>query len=236
MRNLLKRYGEYIKRLAFPGYLTQKLDNTLQLCNNVTHVSLPVAMKLSPDQLTQLGEAVQHMKHLHTLDIGWNTVIAKPLLLIGSHLKELTLYSELILRSCSLWVNEWVDMGFRPTNLNIVLEINRQLDSDIQDLVQNWHQWNSKVPKDHTANFKLYTCYNIPLNLYPVVPIFRLQFGQTAVLPFIQAKQFGIQGLDYLQLTDCCRDGKMVYKATNTSLNFPQSSSAITSLHFSVTF
>ncbi|XP_065885841.1 uncharacterized protein [Dysidea avara] len=216
VRNLLKRYGEHIKRLAFPGYLTPKL-----------------VMKLSPDQLTQLGEVVQHMKHLHTLDIGWNTDIAKPLLLIGSNLRELTLYSGLQFRLCFLWVNEWVDMGFRPANLNIVLTKNRMLELQ-QGLVQNWQQWNSKVPENHTANFKLYGHYSIPLNLYPVVPIFQLQFGQTAVLPFVQAKQFGIQGLDYLQLTDCCRDGKMVYKATNTSLNFPQSNSIITSLRFSV--
>ena len=89
MKNVLKRCGEHIKRLSFPGYLTPKLDETLQYCNNVRHVSLPVVMTLSPDQL---GEAVQHMKHLYTLDIGWDTDNIKPLLLIGSNLQELTLY------------------------------------------------------------------------------------------------------------------------------------------------
>ena len=58
VKNVLKRCGEHIKRLAFTGYLTPKLNEMLQYCNNVRHVSLPVVMTLSPDQLALLGEAV----------------------------------------------------------------------------------------------------------------------------------------------------------------------------------
>ena len=199
VKNVLKRCGEHIKRLSFPGYLSPKLDEMLQYCNNVRHVSLPVVMTLSPDQLVQLGEAVQHMKHLHTLDISWNAVNIKPLFLIGSNLKELTLYSGLTFESFVVWVNEWVGMGFRPGNLNIMCATNVQpaagCQSDIQALVQNWQECNSEVPDGHSANFKLYGRLKVPLNVYPIVPIFQLQFGQTAVLPFVEAKQYRGIGL-----------------------------------------
>ena len=231
--NMLQRCGEHIKRLAFPGYLTPKLGDMLQYCNNVTHVSLPVVMKLSPDQLTQLGEAARHMKHLHTLDICWDADNITPILLIGSNLKELTLYTGLQFRSFSVWVNEWVlDMGFRPANLNMVSFTDVfTSQKTIQDLVNNWQQWNSKVPVGCTANFRVYK-HNIRLNIYPIVPTFQLHFGQMADLPFVQAKQCDIHGLDCLQLTDCCRDGKVVYKASTTSLHSPQLNSTITSLCF----
>ena len=106
VKNVLKRCGKHMKRLAFPGYLTPKIDDMLQYCNNVRHVSLPVLMTLSPDQLALLGEAVQHMKHLHTLEIGWDGYcdVIESLLLIGSNLQELTLY----VREC-MQVNCWMN-------------------------------------------------------------------------------------------------------------------------------
>ena len=59
----------------------------------------------------------------------------------------------------------------------------------------------------------MYPRYKIPLNLSPVLPAFQLHFGQTVDLPFVQAKQCRIQGLDYLQVTDCYRGGKIVSMA-----------------------
>ena len=229
VKNVLKRCGEHIKRLAFPGYLTPKLNEMLQYCNNVRHVSLPVVMTLSPDQLALLGEAVQHMKHLHTLDIGWDGEQIKPLLLVGSNLKELTVYSGL--RVCGTWINEWLDMTFRPANLNILID-NYDKVHELEGVVQNWQLWNSKVPPDHFANLKIYGCFKAPLSLYSIVPIFQLQFGHTAVLPFVQPEQCGLQGLDCLQVTDCCEDGKIIYKATNTLFSPPQWNNSIAGLHF----
>ena len=103
-------------------------------------------------------------------------------------------------------------------------------------LTENWQLWNSKLPAGHTACLKIYKHFITPLNLSPVLPAFQLQFGQTAVLPFVHAKQCGIEGSDYLQLTDCCRDGKIMYKATCTLLNCPQTNNNNISLiiHFDV--
>jgi len=229
VKNVLKRFGEHIRRLAFPGYLTPKLDEMLQFCNNVRQVSLPVVTTLSPDQLILLGETVQHMKHLHTLEVGWDTEDIKPLLLIVSNLKELTVYRQpTTYRLIAVWVNQWVGVEFRPPNLNTVFF--DQLDEqEIQYLAQNWQLWNPKAPN---ANFKLYRRFKVPLNVSQIVPLFQLQFGQTAVLPFVQAKQCGIEGMDYLLLTDCYRDSKMVYRATNEILDCPHSNSTITTLRF----
>ena len=230
VKNVLKRCGEHIKRLTFLGYLTPNLDEILQYCSNVRHVRLPVVMTLSPDQL---GRAIQQLEHLRKLDIGWDDYEIKPLLLITSKLTELTLcLGELRIQSFSVWVSEWVDMGFRPENLNIIFNTKFNLSPDAQDLAQNWQQWNSQMPFSNTANVKFYERYRIPLNLYPTVPAFQLEFGQTAVCPFALAKQCGIQGLDYLAVADCCRAGRMVYKATITSLKGLQFNTTITSLHF----
>ena len=211
VKNVLKRCGEHIKRLTFLGYLTPKLDEMLQYCSNVKHVSLPVAMTLSPDQL---GDAVQHMKHLHSLDIGWDdTDNIKLLLLLSAKLHELTLYvRECVQAIYNTLLDEWVGVGCRPPKLNIVFTVRPVVSKP--DLFKKWHQWNSKVPEGHTACLRVYPSFRISLNLSSVVPSFQLQFGQMPVFPFVEAKQCGIQGLDYLQLTDCCRDGKMMYKAT----------------------
>ena len=233
VKYVLKRFGKHIKRLAFPGYLTPKLNEMLRYCNNVRHVSLPVVMTLSPDQLTLLGDAVQHMKHLQTLEVGWDTEDIKPLLLIALGLKELTVcVGELRLQSFAVWVNKWVDMEFRPANLNVIFNTKFNLRPNVQELAQNWQQWNSIVPAGHTANVKFYERHRIPFNVYPIVPVFQLEFGQTAILPLAIAKQCGIQGVDYLVVTDCCRDGKIMYKATHTSVNCQQFNCTITSLHF----
>ena len=223
--NVLKRCEENIKRLAFPGYLTPKLDEMLQYCNNVRHVSLPVVMTMSPDQL---GEAVQHMKHLHTLDIGWNVDYIKPLLLMGSNLIELTLYASNKSKSFLASVHTWVQMGFRPPKLNVVFTAANCV--DFGDLVGNWQQWNAMVPVGHIAYLKLYTRVKTSLDLCPVLPGFQLQFGQTAVLPLVQAKQCGIS-VDYLLLTDCCISGKTMYKAIKSLLSCPFSN-VITDLKF----
>ena len=214
VKNVLKRCGEHIKRLAFPGYLTPKLNEMLQYCNNVRHVSLPVVMTLSPDQLALLGEAVQHMKHLHTLDIGWDTaaVDIKSVLLIGARLHELTLF----IRECALlkydsWLDEWLGVGCRPSTLNIIFTI-RPIRSKPD--FKRWHEWNSRVPAGRTACLQVYPCLRLSLNLSLVMPIFQVEFGQAAAFPYVQAKQCGLQGLEYLQLTDCCKDGKVSCKAT----------------------
>jgi len=235
----LKRHGEHIIRLAFPGYLTPQL-NVFQHCNNLRHLSLPVAMKLSPDQLSQLGEAVIYLKHLHTLDIYWDADNIKPLLLIASNLKELSLYTGLQYKSFSVWANEWIlDMGCRPANLNLLSLADLSASQDIaQRLVDGWQHFNSKVEAGCIANLRVYRHF-LPLNVHPIVPLFQLQFGQNAVFPIVRGKCCGLQGVDRLLLTDCRRDGKTKYNASITILNCPEFNNVVTSLqiltHFNIT-
>ena len=219
VKNMLKRRGEHITRLAFPGYWAPPAK-MLQYCSNLRHLSLPVVRTLSPDQLTQLGEAIQHMKHLCTLDIGMFTH-AHHLLKLGLKLQELSFYVRVHLNPVMYLqlLKDWAGVKFRPSKLNIITVYHMPM---VKKLIENWQQWNSKVPAGHTAWLKIYSRCKTPLNLYSVPPVFQLHFGQTVVLPFVQAKHCGIQGLDYLQLTDCCRDSKIVYMAKALLDYFPQ--------------
>jgi len=67
-------------------------------------------------------------------------------------------------------------------------------------------------------NFRLYNNFKVPLNLYPTLPAFQLEFGQLNHLPFVRASSFGILGLDWdlLVLTDCICEGKAFCKAKIT--------------------
>ena len=65
------------------------------------------------------------------------------------------------LTAYAVWVNEWVDMEFRPANLNIIFNTLFNLRPNVQELAQNWQQWNSIVPAGHTANVKFYIIMHI---------------------------------------------------------------------------
>ena len=143
-----------------------------------------------------------------TLDIELFTH-ARYLLKLGLNLQELSLYVEDQSVIHSELLNEWARLEFRPARLNIIV-YQLVLEMMVRRLIKRHQQWSSKVPVGHTALLKIYPRYKMPLNLSPVVPVFELYFGKAVVLPFVQAEQCGIQGLDYLQLTDCSRGGKIV--------------------------
>ena len=230
VKNTLKKRGEHIKRLAFPGYLAPKMEEILQYCSNVSHLSLPV-VRLNRNQLALLGEAVKKMKQLHTLDIGMFTYV-RHLLEIGLKLQNLTLYVTVYAQPAMFFyvLEEWARVKFRPPKLTIIFTVFQM--PMVKELIVNWQQWNSKVPAGHTAWLKIYPRYKIPLNLSPVLPAFQLHLGQTAALPFVRAKQCGIQGMDYLQLTDCYRAGQIFYMAETLLLGYcPQFYNIVTSIH-----
>ena len=182
VKNTLKKRGEHIKRLAFPGYLAPKLEEILQYCSNVSHLSLPV-VRLNRNQLALLGEAVKKMKQLHTLDIGMFTYV-RHLLEIGLKLQNLTLYVTVYAQPAMFFyvLEEWARVKFRPPKLIIIFTVFQM--PMVKELIVNWQQWNSKVPAGHNAWLKIYPRYKIPLNLSPVLPAFQLHLGQTAALPF----------------------------------------------------
>jgi len=60
-----------------------------------------------------------------------------------------------------------------------------------------------------------------PLNFFPSLPEFQVEFGQVAILPFVKPSNFGILGLswDIFVLTDCVYNGKKIYKVESGSLS-----------------
>ena len=59
----------------------------------------------------------------------------------------------------------------------------------------------------------------MPLNLFPTLPDFQLEFGQQGALPFVRGNSFGVLGLnwDLLVLTNCIYNDKTFYKAKMAS-------------------
>ena len=64
-----------------------------------------------------------------------------------------------------------------------------------------WNYWvssNSESPPGHTGHVKIYVYVKLPLNLYPVLPEFQLDFGQSATSPYVKASSVGLdQTIDY---------------------------------------
>ena len=170
----------------------------LQYCGNVTHLTLPALdHSNSHDPDKQLKEAVQKMEHLTSLSVHCHGSFL-PYLTLTVPLKELTIYAA-ISSSGSLTVlhreedskrsiEKWVANGFSPQNLNIILD-SSWYSAQIfyrEFLLASWARWNSQIAVGHVAFLKLYSSYKTPLDLFQNAPVFQLQFGKSATLPFVQ--------------------------------------------------
>ena len=100
--------------------------------------------------------------------------------------------------------------GFVPYSLNLVTEM-----FESTEFLESLLEWNFVPTVGHTSYFKLYYKFRVPLNLFPTLPEFQLEFGPRAILPYVKPNEFGISGIDWdgLTLTDCICSGKPVYKA-----------------------
>ena len=59
------------------------------------------------------------------------------------------------------YLSEWVDVGFQPPNLSIVLR-KAAHEFSLLEMLQQWPQWSSQILAGHTAYFKLYSLkYNL---------------------------------------------------------------------------
>jgi len=217
--SVLKRCGEYIKRMFFPDHVTPSiLIKMLNHCNNVTELRLPPGAKLSCKQLAFL----QSMKQLEKLEALLSNDFK--LLLQISTLRELTLHAEekAVQPFCMPCVEEWVTKGFVPCNLNVVVHtynlniVEHEFATQLRkNFSESWRQWNSTIPVGHTAWLKLYNNVRSPLNVSPIFPTIQLEFNKTANLPFAKASEFGMLGLDtdLLLLTDSIYNNKTTFKA-----------------------
>jgi len=212
---VLRTCGKYVKRMSFPDHVPPlKLANMLQYCGSVTHLNLPKGTQFSARQLKGF---VEHMEKLQYLNVHWGYDNIKPLLSIGTNLKELTVYvTGRKPTSLYPWLQAWMEDGCMPQNLNLVVNVSTYF---VLKLIDDWSQCNLRFSPNRIATLKIYTSLNIPLSLIPPVPVIQLQYGPTATLPFTNASKFGMLGLkkDLLLLTDSCNGDRTVYKAVTMS-------------------
>jgi len=74
-----------------------------------------------------------------------------------------------------------------------------------------WVSSNSKPPPGHSGQIKLYRSVKLPLNLHPVLPVFQLDFGQSATPPLVT--MHGVESGLFI-LTDGIHHGEVICRAT----------------------
>ena len=106
--------------------------------------------------------------------------------------------------------------GFQPQTLNVVV---------IQciplvKLVELWHLLNPRSPTGHTGCLKLFSNVKVPMDLYPALPDFKLQFGQSCSLPRVKPSKYGLLGLEEMDIIfiDSDHGGKVIHKAVMIGL------------------
>jgi len=202
----LKSCGRYIETLSFQDDVPfAALDIFSQYCNHVTTLCIPTC-GLQPEMLKI---AVRHMKGLQRLDVRWSTNM-RELLLLSNTLKDVTIHVQYCDRhnvELDVFLNDWIKKGFVPQNLNIICNY-----TFADSLLSKWTVWNSDFPADRTGCVKVYDGLKVPMNLFPALPVFQLQFGQTATLPLLDVGSlFGVDSY-HLIMTECSEGSKAVYK------------------------
>jgi len=214
VNRMLKVCGRYVKHLSFPHRhgTPSKLVQLLEYCSNVTELYLPTT-KLNPQQL---GKVVKLMTCLQKLDTRQDDDIKQLIELVNVDLKELTIRIQKYKwrnNSIESWMNVWIFRKFVPQKINIIYMSSSCV--EISDFMRSglycWETSNPQSPPGRSGQIKFYRSANLPLNLHPVLPVFQLDFGQTAVLPMVIMN--GI-GSGVFLVTDGIHHGKMVCRAS----------------------
>ena len=167
-------------------------------------------------------EKVQRMDILLTSELN-------SLLVICRRLKELTVriikhwgYKSRDQRfpmTLGSWLNEWVRKGLQPQMLRIVA-VGRDIElrdhcGPLMEFIKQWFQLNPHLLTGHTGCFNIFSTFKIPMDLFPTLPDFQMQFGQSCTLPFVKPSKFGLLGLEDndILLTDSTYGGKLLRKA-----------------------
>ena len=219
--HLLRKYGQHMKLLSFPNrHVTDEaLSGILNSCSNVLQLSLP-SSELSRKLLRKF---LIQMRHLQKLDVEWNFNIKHILELIDVNLKELTVRLKVNIRrpmfeeSSLSWVYFWLLRRFVPQKIKVVISSDYDARKYGRAMYSSWVAFNDQSPSGFTGHVKIYNNLRVPLDISPALPVFQIDFGQTAVSPFVSADSVGLQGiwLSYdLLLTSCTHNGKVVHNAT----------------------
>ena len=143
VNDILQMFGTHIKQLVFPGngMAPSTAMKMLGHCCNVTQITLEICLNGA-----QVEKLVKKMKCLRKLEIGWmERTPGVPIIMACSKLKELVLMCRGSQRTYD-HLDDWVHAGFKPPNLSVV---NMWWPIEI---LQEWPQWNSRIPAGHTAH------------------------------------------------------------------------------------
>ena len=205
--SILKSRGNYIKMLSFPDHVPHTAPDVFsRYCNRITTLSMPTCV-LQP---AMLKKAVRHMAELQRLDVGWSTDM-RELLSLSDTLSDVTIrVQDNDHRNLELdaFLHDWINKGFKPESVNIICN-----HTYVETLLTAWASWNRNSPIGKTGCVKVYDSFKPPLNLFPALPTFQLNFGQRATLPILDAsKLFRTRGNYSLILTECSDGSKAMYK------------------------
>jgi len=113
------------------------------------------------------------------------------------------------------WLNYWTTNGFVPQRFSLVINGNQDMLFTFEELLLKESRklvFNS--PSGGSGVIKFYKSLKTPMNLAHVLPVFQVEFGQTATLPVVNADICGFSHMPFLVLTDSILHNQVVYKAS----------------------
>ena len=190
--NILKECGEHVREVIFPAHvISTKILEIMQCCSRVTHLSLPTGSQL---KLKHLEEILRMLIHLQSLDVYASGIYIKNLFKVTTcaNVQELKLHASeddarKTLRSMKKWLKEGNTL---PPVIKIYTHVT---DYMVYKLSKFWSGSTSKLL---SFEIGLYDSAKVPMNLYPLVPLMKLQFGPGTALPFINLSNHGILELE----------------------------------------
>ena len=200
---LLIKHGEHVKRIFFPAHLTVKIVRELAShCTQVTHLSLPRDTQLTLDDLEKV---VRTMTCLHQLDVftEGNFIQKDESWCNGLHIKGLLKITATSVKELNLRVTQFpfvVKKSIEELALqgNTLSNINIFGDGAVYHKYLSflWVKLHESKYKSSSFEISLYDIYRqIPMNLYPLIPLKKIKFGPSVTSPFLQLSSYGIVGM-----------------------------------------
>ena len=190
-------HGEIVRRIFFPAHLTVNIVCELAShCTQVTHLSLPRDTQLTLDDLEKV---VHTMTCLHQLDVfAAGKFIQKDKSTGNEHIKGLLKITATSVKELKLRVTQFsrtrqvINCIKKLASQGCTLPIIYIFDGAVFNLFSWWVELHSKYK---SSSFEIGLYRQIPMNLYPLIPLKKLKFGPSVTPPFIQLSSYGIVGI-----------------------------------------
>ena len=209
--NTLKEYGEHVRRLHLPDYVTPtRVLEMVHYCTKVTHLILPKYVQLS---LGDVEEIIHTMTHLQLLDLfsdgqrpdrypfmqGLLNITAKSIRELKLQVPYNPMHAINSIESCIIYGNPL------PSNIDIFTMTTKKVTSQLFYIWLCYHS----TP---LQSFKLglYEPYRITsMDLGHPIPLRKFRFGPVTTPPLIRLGTHGIVGLehDVFHLNEYYHDG-----------------------------